>query len=349
VGATVLLLAALTVSIPATAEPPSYAVEEPGDKIAVTLTSGKTFQGTLVSRDERYLKIKMGRYEIDLPSRLIDTVKVTEVARKPEPAAATTTATPIDTSEPEPSVITLTDGRKLKGWIVKKDSENTWVVFGSVHPLLASQVESVEGGPILSEDGAGGATQEAESLVGRLGSADKVVRVSAASTLRAMGKDAIDLLLPGLDSEDASIRLQSVDLLMAIDTDRSHGKFMELLASDPDPLVRGRAAAGLGHVNTPAAKRALFESAKSDSSDKVRVLSVRALRRRVTTEDVSELMRMMSYLPEDSIVIPALCAALRHSTLKLLSPEKAAWTKWWEEEGGREEIQKLVDSQNLGG
>ena len=87
----------------------------------------------------------------------------------------------------------------------------------------------------------------------------EVVLLGLTATLRARPTGASSVVAKFLSSTDARVRADAENTLARMRAKESTGQLRQLLASDPDPIVRANAAAGiLGYLGTIAAVSAII-------------------------------------------------------------------------------------------
>ena len=74
----------------------------------------------------------------------------------------------------------------------------------------------------------------------------------------------IDLLLPSLNDPEWGVRVQICGLLHDIADKRAVHPLIQIMKTDPSPMVRNTAAYGLGGIGDPAAIPALIEALDND-------------------------------------------------------------------------------------
>jgi HEAT repeat protein len=121
-----------------------------------------------------------------------------------------------------------------------------------------------------------GRPEAAPALVSALGAAEPPVKMAALSALQAIGafKDASPAE-PLLSDADAGVRGQAAQTFGVVRSQAGVASLLRVLASDPSPDVRKKAAWALGEIGAPAslASAGLQQAATSDQSPVVRSLA----------------------------------------------------------------------------
>jgi HEAT repeat protein len=104
------------------------------------------------------------------------------------------------------------------------------------------------------------------------------VRVAVANVLsRFDAERAAPLLAKGLSDPEALVRARAVDGLVRLSRNNSGGEIVKLLANDPSPLVRERAALATGIFRHAGAETAVLNACRSDQPLNVRAAAALAI------------------------------------------------------------------------
>jgi hypothetical protein len=346
-----VLLAALLVA--PVALPRAARGQEEGDKVVITLKSGKKFNVVLVSRTPTEVKMRMGENEITLPVSTIATIERVggEAPAAPaEESAPATAPAPSAGTKPKPATITMKDGTVLTGFIVARGGGRVWFVEGEPRALATDFVAKIEGGEPGAGSGqsatiTGSSSDRAQALVQEFASGDTARELAAYSALEALGPEAIAApILAGLKNENAKVRRMCMSLAGRVRQVGALPTIFSILHTDTDPEVRKAAAETLGSWPAEGAPEALLRAAGWDRVPDVRTAALTSLTRYAAPEMAKSLVDMLAEFPDDATALPALYAAIRRATGKELwtTRDRAGWMKWWDQEGGKEEIEKVI-------
>jgi len=336
--------------------------QQAGDKVVITMKSGKKYTVELISKGESEVKFKLGTSEMAVPASMVSSIEAVEGAGgdsrptpAPAPSPAPAPAARTGSGEaPTPSVITMKDGTVLTGFVVGKGDGKVWIVEGEPRALGEAFIAKTEAGTGGS-GGSGGGTEaatmtgsssdRARALVREFASADDARQLSAYSALEALGPSAIaDAVLEGMGDKDPRVRRMCVSLAARVRQESALKTIYTMLEKDEDNSVRKATAETLGSWPAEGAPEALLHSAGWDRNADVRTASLTSLTRYAGPEMAKTLIDMLADFPDDATALPALFGALRHATGKELwtSKDRAGWAKWWNEEGGRQEIDDVI-------
>jgi hypothetical protein len=338
---------------------PDARAQDEGDTVMLRLKGGKTFEGTLVSRNDTTVKIRIGDSEIDLPADFVEAIeKVDEPSPPPSPAPMPGPPGPAPAGgdgEAAPAEngggaasglrgasLVLKDGTILEGFVVKRDAGKYWIVPGKAVEVDVDDVAEAFGdtepksglGPALSGD----ANADAAKLILEISSGDNMRAALAATMLDKIKDQSGPALIAGLRMDSRVARQQCLGLLGNYRPKEAVGPIIDVLRTDPDVDIRRSAASILGAWDPPGARRALLEAAWRDRSEAVKTAALYGLEAKSGPEEASALMDLLSIYAEDFTGRPHLFKALRKSTGQKIDDIADKWIEWWNDKGGREEM-----------
>jgi hypothetical protein len=328
------------------------AAQEAGDSVVVVLRSGKKYSGTLVSRDDSKLKIRMGSTEVELPSSMVSRVEKVEPEPEPEPAGGGPAPAPSGEPAPAPAPsaggggppkgasLVLKDGTVIEGYVVAKDGGRLWIVPGKAMEVSLDDVSESFGDVEPQGKGivfTGNKKADARRMVKELGASESARISAAGAALDDMGQDAVPAILEGLQDTDPNIRGRCLGFVGKIRPPEAVPQLLLMVRSDSESSIRANVAGVLGAWDPPGGRRALLEATWRDPENSVKMVALSALAKVAGPEEASALIDLLNILPTDSPSRANLYSALKQATgLKLLD-DAAIWIKWWDE-GGREKM-----------
>ena len=331
--------------------------QDPGEKVVLTLKSGGTYSGELVSRSSKEVTLRIGDSDIVLPASMVATIEAAPKPGKEEPAVAPSpsgaAASPPavkeaePTGEPSPAAIILKDGTVIEGFVVKKQDGRLWIVPGRAREVKEDAVDEIIGNTSLAGDGlsiSGDAAKDSFRLIKELESGELARIQTATALLRTYVDHAGPALLRGIRSEDPTCRKVCLTILAGEGDMEALAPTLEILRKDPEKDVRALAAGALTAWKDPLVRRTLLEVAWRDRDDSVKAAAVRTLNTMVTVEEVSGLIDLLNILPLESKARVDLSAALRRATGERFSDDRTLWLNWWEAGGGRDTIGDKVQA-----
>ena len=115
-------------------------------------------------------------------------------------------------------------------------------------------------------------------LIGPLaGDPDPEVRREAITSLGTLGDAAAPAAITALDDPDAGVRARALDAIVRLRRADQGPKILQLLAGDPSPEVRERAALATGILEVPGGESGLVAAGRSDQPAEVRAAAALAL------------------------------------------------------------------------
>lgn len=319
--------------------------QEAGDRVIITLSSGKKFTGTLVSKSEGEVVLRIGDSPISLPGTMVASMQKEPVpaaakATAAAPAPAPAPAADAPGEEPRPATVLLKDGSTVEGFLLKKGDDRIWIVPGKAVTVPTKDVDEVfgefpeEGGLAISGD----AARDSMRLVKDLGSPDPAKSKAASAALEAYGDGALPALIKGLRNENSTVRNMCLGNLAARGVEAGLDGMMDLMRTDPVMGLRAAAAEALVNFNRPIVRRALLEAAWRDRDERVKAAAIRSLVRIATVEEAPALIDLLNILPEGAESKSVVYEALRTATGEKMASDAPLWIEWWESKGGKESV-----------
>ena len=349
-GATVVAGLVLASAVPAPASPPD------GDRHVVTLTSGKSFTGEIVSKREDSLTLRIGSSDVVLPARMV--ARIEKIEREPPPPPEPEEDEPApapsggrsgggDGSAPRPAAVILKDGSIIEGYVVSRGKGVLWII-PSAEPIAVheDEISDTVGNATPAGGGfdvTGDVIADSRRMLEDIAGDDKMRQTLAATVLDKYGAEAAPVLVEGLSHSNPLVRRQCLAILQTYRVQGARPDILRVLRQDPDPSIRTAAAASLFEWNSLEVRRALVDCVWRDRVDEVKVAALSTLARCATAEEAGALYDMLSFFEPGSAGEKAIIAGLRRATERNLADDRAVWRTWWTEEGGREAVQQKIE------
>jgi hypothetical protein len=352
------VIAGFAVASSATASRP------PEEKSLVTLTSGKSFTGEIVSKRADGITLRIGTSDVVLPNSMIAKIEKAddesprrrdpepEPEPEPEPARGGDgrvggVAVLEEGQPPRPAAIILKNGSVMEGYVIARSKGVLWVI-PSAEPIAINEedisstvgnADPTSGGLSLSGD----MEADARRMIEELASDDKMRMTIAATVLDKFGAEIAPVLIESLGHEHSLVRKQCIALLQNYRVKHAVGPVVAVLRGDADSEVRVAAAASLIDWNSPETRKVLIDVVARDRSDDVKMAALNTLARCATIEDASPLFDLLPMFEPASNLEKALIACFKRSTEQQFADDRDVWRKWWLDDGGREAIAEKVE------
>ena len=353
------VIAGLAVASTAAVTPP----EE--ERSLVTLTSGKSFTGEIVSKREDGITLRIGSSDIVLPTRMISKIEKADDERprsrapepepepEPEPVRGGGGAEVEEGKPPRPAAIILKNGSVMEGYVIARSKGVLWVI-PSAEPIAIAEedISDTVGNADPSQGGfslSGDMQADARRMIEEMASGDNMRMTIAATVLDKFGAEIAPVLIESLSHEDPLIRKQCIALLQNYRVRHAVGPVVAVLRGDADPEVRVAAAVSLIDWNSPETRKVLLDVVARDREESVKLAALNTLGRCATVEDASPLFDLLPMFDPGSNTEKSLLNCLKRATDQQFADDRDLWRKWWLDDGGREiiaeRVEKLVEGR----